>query len=461
MEDRVGSVRRAGLIAPVVMLLLGAACEPRPEPSGPASKPAPEPPPAQPAPPAPPPTPEPAAEVPPAPTPEEVLAYDEADPLAELEKADGLTSAAVGDLSRKPAPKQGCAVVDGPRRLRLGGSHPALTATGHGFALAGYATRDGVESVFVIDLPSAGAPRPVTSFPVPVPYPREREAGPGLSARNEQQVTLAITDGKGALHVREVELGKSGPGALRSIATGVDTRFAPAIAHDGENTLVAYTQGSTPMHTRVVVLDRLGAVRATHDVTPPSSGAAAPAFVEGANPPSLLTVDARDGMSPVSRTDFAPNGTPNASEVAVPVGMVSSPPQLAAASSPVGTYLAYTGLGSAATSAIGLVALAPVQGTPSALVPGNAYGRLYVAAATAPRAVLIAADTPTRAGKEAPRQVLLHVVNVAGADQGIALAGPDGTATQAAVARDEGGVVAVAFNASGAIYVARLRCADE
>jgi hypothetical protein len=168
-------------------------------------------------------------------------------------------------------------------------------------------------------------------------------------------------------------------------------------------------------------------------------GAAAPVFVAGASPPVLMAVDARDGMSPILRVDFGNDAQPQPAQVAVPVSMVSSPPVLAAAAGSVGTYVGFTGLGSAATSAVGLVAVAPIAGSPSTLIPGTAYGPLYVGAAAAP--------------------IRVSVVGIKGPGPATVLHGP-GSAAHAALARNEAGEVGVAFSAESGVYVARLRCDD-
>jgi hypothetical protein len=139
--------------------------------------------------------------------------------------------------------------------------------------------------------------------------------------------------------------------------------------------------------------------------------------------------------------------------------MVSSPPRIAAASSSVGTYVAYTGLGSAATSAIGLVAIAPVPGSPQALVKGTGYGPLHVSAAAGARALLFAADAPTQPGKDPKHEIHVHVIGINGPGPAAVVRGP-GDASYAALARAEGGSVGLAFTAPAGVYVARLRCDD-
>jgi hypothetical protein len=271
---------------------------------------------------------------------------------------------------------------------------------------------------------------------------------------------------------------RGGTGAATEIASSVDTRFEPALSHSPERTLVAWTEGSTPMRAKLALVSSEGAVTARHDLTPTSMGASAPSFVAGASPPVLVAIDARDGFSPILRIDFGSDGSPQPATVALPVSMIATPPELAAASSSIGTYVAFAGLGAAATSAIGLVSIAPIAGTPQALVKGTGYGPLHLAATSAPRAVLIAADAPVQvpaaaaqpapasvagkplaAGKTAAREIHVQVVGLQGPGPSAVLRGHGG-ASHAAIARDTAGNVGVAFSSDSGVYVAQLRCDD-
>jgi hypothetical protein len=330
-----------------------------------------------------------------------------------------------------------------------------------------------------VHLPEGGLPQPITAFDVAPPHPRARTAPPGLAARDENDIAVAFVDGNGKLFVRRLRMARGGTGAATEIAGSVDTRFEPALSHSPERTLVAWTEGSTPMRAKLAVLSSEGAVTARHDLTPVSMGASAPSFVAGASPPVLVAIDARDGYSPILRIEFGDDGAPQPATVALPVSMIATPPELAAASSSVGTYVAFAGLGAAATSAVGLVAIAPIAGTPLPLVKGTGYGPLHLAATSAPRAVLIAADAPAAAmpgsaspavsatasakanvpAKTAPREVHVRVVGLQGPGPTAVLQG-HGSASNAAIARDSAGNVGVAFSSDSGVYVAQLRCDD-
>ncbi|HEX2676945.1 MAG TPA: hypothetical protein VHM19_09905, partial [Polyangiales bacterium] len=212
--------------------------------------------------------------------------------------------------------------------------------------------------------------------------------------------------------------------------------------------------------TQLAVLTNTGAIASKRDITPESMGAAAPTFVSGASPPSLLMVDARQGMSPLLRIDLSSDGTPSVSKVVLPLSTVSTPTALVAASASVGTYVGYLGVGSAATSAVGLVAIEPLVGSPTPLVPGTGYGSLHVAATAAPRGLLFAADAPTAPAKDSPREIRVQVIGKTGPGVGTVISGQGG-ASNAAIARDDTGIVAVAFSSGSGVYVARLRCDDQ
>ena len=386
------------------------------------------------------------------------LAYDPDDPLGNLESADALDRKA-GALDKvDPVPRRGCAAAGGAMRVWPRGGPPAIVAAGDGFVIAGYDRRDAGEQAYLVSWPSDGLPRPLGTLSLATPFPRERTAPPGLAARDAAHATLAVADGAGALLAAEVRVAGGGVGALAPIAQGVDARFAPAVAYTGARGLVAWTQGSTPMKTWLVVLDGTS-VLARHDVTPVSAGASAAAFVTGATPPSLVMVDAHEGMSPILRVDLAADGTPRPAVTGVVVAGAASPPELAAAMVGRHAWLGYTAVGNAATSAVGLVPFAPSAEAPWPLVRGTAYGRLHVAAAAGHEVAIFAADAPTAAGKDPPHRIAVQVVDAQGAGAAYHIEAPGG-ASHVAIARAASGLVGVAYTTTAGVYVARLRCDD-
>jgi len=392
---------------------------------------------------------------------DKALAYDPKDPLGDLESADAIDRMGQppGPLPSTAPPKGGCVALD-HRRVQASKGPLAIAPLSRGFAVAGYAEKNGKEQVYLVRVEPAALPEPIVSLDVTERSPVTRIAPPGLAARADDDVIVAFTDGVRTLRARRLRMSRSGHGASVEIAREVDTRFAPAVTISQDRTLIAYTLGTTPMRSQLAVLSAEGQKLASHELTPAAMGAAAPVFVSGATPPVVLAVDARDGMSPIVRIDLGSDGEPSEPSVALPVSMVASPPELAAASSSVGTHLLYTGVGSAATTAVGVVAISPVVGSPEALVPGTAYGQLHVAATAAPRAVLLAADAPVAPGKDPEHEIHVHVLGTAGRGAATVLR-VKGGASHVAIARDEAGLVGVGYSSQDGAFVALLRCDDQ
>jgi hypothetical protein len=395
---------------------------------------------------------------------ERALAYDPNDPLGELEAADALdrmaSTTTASPAARTPAkpPDNGCAVIEAGQRVWPSPGPAAIASIGQSFVVAGYAMHKGREQLFLVRTALGAKPEPITAFDIIPPATSLRKAAPALSARDENDVSVAFVDGASRLWVRRLRLGRAGHGAATEVASGLDPRFTPALTHQQDRTLVAWTIGSTPMRTELVALSSEDSVLGRSDVTPGTMGAAAGSFVIGASPPVLIAVDARNGLSPLLRIELGNDGAPKPAEVAVPVSMVSSPPQLAAAQSSAGTYVAYAGLGAAAKSAVGLVSISKPQ-APLTMVPGTAYGALRVSAAAATHAVFFAADAPIAPGNDPRREIHVHVVSSKGMGPAAIIRGP-GSAALPSIAHGDGGHVALAFTSASGVYVAHLRC-DE
>jgi hypothetical protein len=392
---------------------------------------------------------------------QEALRYDPADPLSNLEAADVLDrGAGRGRNARvaKPAARS-CALQDEPRRVWSKPGTASLAAFDTGFVLAGYTRTGDAEHVFVVHVTGDGKLEPIASLPLRVPHPAERVAPPGLAASMDHGVTVAYSDGSGELFMQVLRVGDAhGGGHATSLAKGVDTRFAPAVDYVERGALIAYTLGTTPMRSTLVRMNVQGDVIGTHNVTPDGMGAAAPTFVRGASPRALVTADPRNGMSPISRTPLDEEGKPGKVELTAPVGMMSQPPQLSAAQSGFGAYVVYSGMGSAATSAIGLLRIGPKVGAPEAFVKGTAYGALHNAAIALPNAILVAADAPLTPGKQPKHALQLALVDAKGQGPALRVESPSGDATHVALA--EGKVeIGFAFSAPDGVYWGTVRCA--
>jgi hypothetical protein len=393
----------------------------------------------------------------------DALRYDPADPLADLERADELDRGAAQARGAPAAiPARGCALDGQARRIWPAPGIANVAAFGDDFVVTGYARDAQTERVFVVHVTAAGEAAPVASVRVEPPHAVRRSAGPGIAASLQHGARIAYTTGAGVLLTQLLQVGASrGAGASLELARGVDTRFAPAVSLGKRATLIAYTLGSTPMRTKLARIGPKGDVLEVHDVTPQAMGAAAPAFVQGSEPLLLVTADARDGMSPIARTQLDDGGVPRGTEVAASVGMMSEPPQLTAAGASFGGFVGYAGLGAAATSAIGLVQISPKGGAPAAMVKGTAYGTLRVAATSAGDRLYFAADTPLAPGKNPKRSITLLPIDAQGRGTSLTISSPSGDAAHVSIARAQDGRLALVWNGGDAVYLAYARCDED
>lgn len=360
------------------------------------------------------------------------------------------------------ASQGGCAEV-GDRAVVWPRPGPvAVGVHGSGFVVAGYArgSDEGQEEVFVARVAPEGRASPLSRAKVAPPLRAERRAGPGLLV-DGTRAWIASVDGKGVLGVARLDLNRPGA-SMRSdpVAEGADARFAPSLVRIGDVVSIAWVDGQgTPMRVKVTRVDLGGKVRSTHEVTLEAMGAAAPVFVDGASPPVLVFIDPRAGMSPLVRVPMGSDGVPRTGRVALSVGQAPEPPDVAAAVTPQGVAVAYTAIGSGATTAVGLVRLESPTQAPTPLVRGTGYGDLSVAAAALPQAALFVAEAPTARERRAPRRLHVRRVDAAGAGPALTLESST-TAVHPSVARRSDGTIAVAFATEENVRVAFLRC-DE
>lgn len=330
------------------------------------------------------------------------------------------------------------------------------------FVVAGYSRTKDEERVFVVGIAPGKRARPLTTVRLEKAHPGLRVAPPGMSVRDGVRALLAVSDGSGDVLVGAMPLDRATAGLeLARIGAGADTRFSPAVTHLSGLSAVAWSVGTTPMRTQVALLDPGGRVMAIHDVTPEGMGASAPAFVDGSEFPLLLALDAHEGYSPLLRIPFSATGVPAQAEVVIPLNLIATPPRLAAARASFGVFVGYTALGSAATSAVGLLRIEPETGPVRALVPGTGYGRLQVDAVAGLRALLFAADAPLQKGDKRPGEIRVRVVDDRGMGPVLPVRGPDGTAEGPALAYGDDGTVALAFSTPSGVYVHWLACDDR
>jgi hypothetical protein len=234
----------------------------------------------------------------------------------------------------------------------------------------------------------------------------EAKAARGAIACAAAKCELALVDERGRLLALQIDaLQISAP---RTLASGLDRRFAPALRLAGSRTLYAYTANvGDAMHTFWVV-GQEGKFSPARDLTPVGHGAAAPSFVLGNQRATLIAVDAHAGMSPLLEFSFDA-AEPSAALVGTPVSQPYEPPLLAAIEWPGGEVeVDYTAVGRLAMTAVGRVLLRKPS-EPTALSGSKGYGELSFAVARSRKRALFALEVPVDAKPDAKRELALKL----------------------------------------------------
>ena len=339
-----------------------------------------------------------------------------------------------------PAPEAGCAF--GTPSAIAAGQWGDVARADDGFVAATSSSEGTRETLSVWRLEAGAEPTRLSTHALTYPVPSDRRrAGPALSAEH-----VAWVDGERSLFVaplsrdaRPTRIG--GPASLR---------FSPALVLAGDVRAVAWTDDSgTPMRVRGRHLRPSGEPTGeAADLTPEGGGGAAPSAL-GA---SIVFLDPRAAMSVAHRAEVGTDGFAPTT-VARPVGLVTAPPVIAALGDEASPWLAFTLVGAAATTAVGLVELggaAPAR----PIVPGTGYGTLHVDG----DGRVVAADAPRDRPPDAPREIHVHVVGDDGAlGEAAVITGPGGSGRRGRVAVGRDGV-AVLFIEAGRAYVSFGRC---
>ncbi len=392
----------------------------------------------------------------------EAASESEAEAASESESESG--SEAEAESESDPAlfeggPEEGCE-LSAPARVFAGDAWVDVAASGEGFLVAGVSRLGDGEHAFAVAVAVDGTTRLTARRAIEGDAPAGyRRAGPALAVAGGR-AAFAFADGRGSLELAFFDAGGEGPLLFTPAAEGASLRFAPVMAWRGPQLLLAWTDQSGGRRRVFVARVEEGRVSDPVDVTPPSGAGSAPAFVDGASSPRLVFFDAREALSVMLRVDASGDALGEA-EVARPVSLLTDPPTAAAFAMQGSDWVVYTGIGAAATTAVGLLALSGLQ-RPAAVVPGTGYGALTLDVARLGAGALIAAEAPVDAAAgsdQTHREVHLRVVDRDGAlGAPITLRGPRGTASRVRVAVT-GGVVAVAFADRDGAYVALGRCA--
>jgi hypothetical protein len=243
---------------------------------------------------------------------------------------------------------------------------------------------------------------------------------------------------------------------LKELARGVDRRFAPAVAQQGERALIAYVATvDEVMHTMLLGV-RAGIVEPTTDVTPASHGATAPTFLLGASTPTLIAIDAHAGISPLLELPLDGTGKPKQTWVRTPVSQPFEPPQLAAVQWPGGeAEVMFTVIGKLAMSAIGRIPLRRAASI-EALSPSRGYGMIEFALAPSSRRALFACEVPVSAAPKSERKLELTLSDGKRNDPGPVI---DAPATAPSLVRTRDGYL-LAYSRGADVHAALLRCSD-
>ena len=333
--------------------------------------------------------------------------------------------------------------------------------SGRAFVVGGVAPTDGEgEEAFLVAAAPGAEPRTLARARLDHPALADRRRAAPAIAIEGTRGALAIVDGDRRLLVAAFDPSSADTLALRSVAQGASLRFAPALIGHANGWAAAFTdETGTPMRVRGLLTDRAAARSGeVRDLTPTAGGGAAPTFVEGASPARLVFLDPRVAVSVAHAVEVGPGGF-GPTTVARPLGGVAEPPETTAAHFGGADWMGYTGLGSVATSAVGLIRLEG-SSSPTPLVSGTGYGVLHVDVASLGAGAVFAADAPTASPPDSPREVHVEVVGADGvAHAPVVLRGPGDEASRARVATEPRGAIAVAFVTAEGVHLAIGRCA--
>ena len=292
--------------------------------------------------------------------------------------------------------------------LYRGAGPLALLSVGEDAFVAGYAEQGGQELLVIQRVLSSGASRAVARGVLGTPPDHPRTAPPALAALSQAgQLRVAAVDARGHLQVAVVEGdAQAAPIGLHEVATGVDRRFAPSLHESASGSLLAWTMASTPMQVAYTA-DAGNPSPRVHRTAPAGGGGAQPHFLATRGRPTLTFIDPRAGISVLHQMVLRPDISPGEVTVVRPLMNLSQDPQVEVIEFAGELLVAYTAVGSLATSAVGLVNTGP-DARLRPLVPGRGYGRVRVAAARRGDAALFALLAPSATTRGAPREIRLR-----------------------------------------------------
>ncbi|MEM7605427.1 MAG: hypothetical protein AAF411_08720 [Myxococcota bacterium] len=379
------------------------------------------------------------------------------DPLAGLDDPSTFDDGAGASGPPADVPAGGCAFYTGePTRLwARGGLAEVVDAGDDGFVVAGYARKEEGEELFAVRVEPGSAPRPLYRADLERPLRTPRVAPPGLGRLADGSFGIAATDlGARVLFARVHPAGRQS--ALRSLDTGTDQRFSPAVRSSGGGALVAFTDGSNERsRVRVVVTNAVGERTAVYDVTPAAGSAQAPVFIAD----RLAFLDPREGTSQLMAVRASSARPITDAEVLVPIANLFDPAGLALAEASEGFAVVYTAVGRGAKTAVGFVRTDDPAQPPKALVPSSGYGPLHVDATSSDTVIVYAASRSTAEARDTPRELAVFAAPRSAPDrwgEPLVLAAP---AFAPRVAR-HGEDYAVVYGTDNAVFARFFRCRE-
>lgn len=268
---------------------------------------------------------------------------------------------------------------------------------------------------------------------------------------------LAWTDERARLLTLALSAGRISP--PRELATGVDRRFAPAVARAGDRLHFAYTKTvDEAMHTWWI--SRQGSqLTSARDLTPKGHGAAAATFVLGAAQPTLVFIDAHAGISPLLELGFDARGQPGEVVVRTPVSQPYAPPLLSAVRWQDGQVeVMFSLVGRMAMTAVARVPLHKAA-DPTALSPSRGYGELAFAAARSRRRALFALEVPTASKPDAPRILALKLLDGIRTDEGPSF--PADARRPSVASSGRAGAYTLSYVHDGLVHGVQVTCDDQ
>lgn len=329
----------------------------------------------------------------------------------------------------------------------------AIAPTKKGYLIATYSLSDGASTLRIFEGRSRRAPRRLHEIHLRDNVKLARAHPPAIAFLREEAV-VAYLDEAGHLDLLRVKDGKRA-----RIDERLDPRFSPALYGEGDHLLLAYSkaiEGVSRLFLRRIDrnLKTLGVI----DLTPPSQSASAPSFVEGADRPLLLGVDARLGFSPVLLWDLERETEPR---VIRPISHLVEPAFLRGVLSGGALHLLYAARGIDLSHAIGWFREGEGAPDPASVVPPLGFGLLRADAAIVDEdRLLFVADRPLAREERAPRELILRVLEDDALTEPLALRGRDGSAARPSIAKLGDGAYGLVYGTSGGVELAFIECAE-